>query len=322
MKAAVRSKYGSSEVLSLKEISKPSPKDDEVLIRVYAASVNRSDNHVLTGRPFIMRLFTGLFKPKLAVTGSDFAGQIEATGKNVRLFKIGERVMGFGGAFGCGSHAQYILVPELKATRAMVTMPGNLNYEQAAACTEGAVYAAMQVLGSKPQAGQKAMVYGASGAIGSAYVQFFKSYGVNVTAVCRMEQAALMRSLGAEKVIDYTKQDFTKGDERYDLIFDSVGKTSFVKCKKLMKKNGIFGSSNGAINFLWILVTPLFGGKKVVFHFSVRVREALEFIKGLVEKGKFIPVIDRTYPLDKIGEAFTYVASGQKIGNVIIKMDT
>ena len=130
-----------------------------------------------------------------------------------------------------------------------------------------------------------------------------------------------MRSLGAVKVIDYTKQDFTIDDERYDMIFDAVGKTSFVKCKKLMKKNGIFGASNGAINFLWILVTPLLGGKKVVFYFSPRIKEALKFIKGLAEKGKFVPVIDRTYPLDKIAEAFTYVASGQKIGNVIIKMD-
>lgn len=203
----------------------------------------------------------------------------------------------------------------------MVTMPDNLSYEQAAACIEGAVYAAMQVLGSKPQPGQNAMVYGASGAIGTAYVQFFKSLGVSVTAVCRMEQAALMRSLGAKKIIDYAKQDFTKDDERYDMIFDAVGKTTFVKCKKLLKKNGIFGSSNGLINFFWILVTPMFGGKKVVFHFSTRISQALEFTKDLIESGKFVPVIDRTYPLEKIAEAFTYVASGQKIGNVIIRMD-
>ena len=143
---------------------------------------NRSDNHVLTGRPFIMRLFTGLFKPKLAVTGTDFTGEIEAIGNNVRSFKIADKIMGFGGAFGCGSHAQYLLLPELKATRAMLTMPDNLNYEQAAACLEGAVYAAIQVLGSKPQAGQKAMVYGASGAIGFTYVNSSNHYGVSVTA--------------------------------------------------------------------------------------------------------------------------------------------
>jgi NADPH:quinone reductase-like Zn-dependent oxidoreductase len=321
MKAAVRTKYGLPGDLAIKELDIPTPKDDEVLIRVHATTVNRSDCHVLSGKPFFMRLFTGLLKPRASIIGTDFTGEIAATGSAVQSFKVGDKIMGFGGAFTCGSHAQYFLLPELKATRAMVTMPANLNYEQAAGCLEGAVYASMQVLGSNPQAGQKAMVYGASGAIGCAYVQFFKSYGVSVTAVCRMEQAALMRSLGAEKIIDYTKQDFTKDDERYDMIFDAVGKTTFVKCKKLMKKNGIFGSSSGMINFLWILVTPLFGGKKVVFHFSIRIKEALEFIKGLVEEGKFVPVIDRTYPLDKIAEAFTYVASGQKIGNVIIKMD-
>jgi NADPH:quinone reductase-like Zn-dependent oxidoreductase len=321
MKAAVRTKYGLPGDLAIKELDIPTPKDNEVLIRVHATTANRTDCHVLSGKPFFMRFFTGLFRPRHSIIGSDFTGEIAAVGSAVQSFKVGDKVMGFGGALTCGSHAQYFLMPELKATRAMVTMPANLNYEQAAACLEGAVWAAMQVLGSKPQAGQKAMVYGASGAIGCAYVQFFKSYGVSVTAVCRIEQAALMRSLGAEKIIDYTKEDFTKDDERYDMIFDAVGKTTFVKCKKLMKKSGIFGSSNGMINFLWILVTPLFGGKKVVFHFSVKIREALAFTKGLIEKGEFVPVIDRTYPLEKIAEAFTYVASGQKIGNVIIKMD-
>ena len=321
MKAAVRSKYGLPGDLTIKELDIPTPEDDEVLIRVHATTVNRSDCHVLSGKPFFMRFFTGLFKPRASIIGSDFTGEIAATGSAVQSFKVGDKIMGFGGGLGCGSHAQYFLLPELKAIKTMVMMPSNVNYEQAAACLEGAVYAAIQVIGSTPLAGQKAMVYGASGAIGSAYVQFFKSFGVSVTAVCKMEQAPLMRSLGAEKIIDYTKQDFTKDDERYDMIFDAVGKTSFITCKKLMKKHGIFGSSGGLINFLWILVTPLFGGKKVVFHFSTRIREALEFIKGLIEKGKFSPVIDRKYPLEKIAEAYSYVASGQKIGNVIITMN-
>ncbi|MDP9230796.1 MAG: NAD(P)-dependent alcohol dehydrogenase [Bacteroidota bacterium] len=321
MKAAFRSKYVPPGDLSIKELDIPTPKNDEVLIRVHASTVNRSDCHVLSGKPFVMRFFTGLLKPRASIIGTDFTGEIAAVGSSVKSFKAGDKIMGFSGAFGCGAHAQYFVLPETKANKMIVSLPANLNYDEAAACLEGAVYAAMQILGSKPQAGQKAMVYGASGAIGSAYIQFFKSYGVSVTAVCRMEQAALMRSLGAEKIIDYTKQDFTKDDERYDMIFDAVGKTSFVKCKKLMKKNGIFGSSNGMINFLWILVTPLFGGKKVVFHFSNKINEALEFIKGLIEKGKFVAVIDRKYPLDKIAEAFTYVGTGQKIGNVIITMD-
>src|SRR6266487_6943300 len=173
MKTEFRTTYGSSEVLSIKDVEIPAPKENELLIRVFATTVNRSDCHVLSGKPFVMRLFTGLFKPRASIIGTDFTGEIAATGSAVQSFKVGDKIMGFGGAFSCGSHAQYFLLPELKATRAMVTMPANLDYEQAAACLEGAVYAAMQVLGSKPQAGQKAMVYGASGAIGSAYVQFF-----------------------------------------------------------------------------------------------------------------------------------------------------
>src|SRR6266498_2566623 len=321
MKAAVRSKYGSGEVLSVQEIDKPTPKDNEVLIRVYAASVNRTDNHVLTGRPFIMRLFTGLFKPKLAVTGSDFAGQVEATGPTVTSFKVGDKVMGFGGAFGCGSHTQYFTLPEGKATKMMITMPPSITYDEAAACLEGAFYAAAQINPLKPKPGQKALVYGATGAIGSSYVQFLRYYGVYITAVCSSEQTELIRSLGADKVIDYKTDDFTKESEQYDFVFDAVGKSSFVKCKRLLKKNGIYTSSNGLINLFWMLITPLLGGKKVVFSPPKNIKAGLNFIKDLIEKGSFKPVIDRKYPIDKIAEAFKYVATGQKIGNVIITMD-
>jgi len=316
MKAAVRSKYGLPGVLSIQEIAKPTPKEDEVLIRVHAASVNRSDNHVLTGRPFLMRLFTGLFKPKLAVTGSDFAGQVEATGPGVKSFKAGDKVMGFGGGFGIGSHAQYVTIRE---TKRIVLMPDNINYEQAAGCLEGAYYAAMGILQVKPTAGQKALVYGATGAIGSAYVQFFKYYGTYVTAVCGGENRELVRSWGADKIIDYKTEDFTKDEEQYDFVFDAVGKTSFVKCKRLLKKKGIFASSGGAENLFLVLITPLLGGKKVLF--PKNNKGIIDLIKDLIEKGSFKPVIDRTYPIEKIVEAFTYVATGQKIGNVIVTMD-
>jgi len=321
MKAAVRSKYGSAEVLSIKEVEKTSPKENDILIRVYAATVNRSDCHLLTGKPLLMRLFTGLFKPKLSITGTDFAGQIEATGKNVTAFKVGDKVMGFGGGFlGIESHAQYLVMPETKATKAMVNIPDNLTYEEAAACLEGAFYAAgVTMLDLK--AGQKALVYGATGAIGSSYVQFLKFYGVYITAVCRGEHSELVKSLGADKVIDYIKNDFTKDDERYDFVLDAVGKSSFVKCKRLLKENGIYMSSGGAENLLWLPLTSLLGGKKVVFK-SLKISEGLSFIKELIEKGSFKPVIDKKYPLDKIAEAFQYVMTGQKIGNVIIAMDS
>ncbi|HEV8285771.1 MAG TPA: NAD(P)-dependent alcohol dehydrogenase [Chitinophagaceae bacterium] len=321
MKAAVRSRYGLPGDLSIKELEIPTPKGDEVLIRIHATTVNRSDCHVLSGRPFFMRLFTGLFKPRSSIIGTDFAGEIAATGSAVRSFQTGDKIMGFGGGFGCGSHAQYFTLPETRAIKVMVPMPGNLTYNQAAACLEGAFYAASVFMGLKPTAGQKALVYGATGAIGSSYVQFLKNYGVYITAVCWNENAELVRSLGADKIIDFKKEDFTKDNERYDFVFDAVGKSSFFKCKKLLKKKGVYTSSGGAINLLLIFITPLFGGRKVVFPPPKSIKAGLDFIKGLVENGKFKPVIDRKYPLEKIAEAYTYVASGQKIGNVIITMD-
>lgn len=320
MKTEFRKTYGSSEVLSIKDVEIPVPKENEVLIRVFATTVNRSDCHVLTGKPFFMRLFTGLVKPKSPVTGCDFAGQVEAIGKDVRSFKVGDKVMGFGGVFGCGSHAEYFVLAENKMQKASVTISGNSNYVEAAACCEGAFYAAIGIKHLKPVAGQKALVYGATGAIGSAHLQFLKFYGLHVTAVCRGEHAALVKSLGADKVIDYTVEDFTKDNEQYDFVFDSVGKSSFLKCKRLMKKNGIFTSSGGFENIFWALVTPPLGGKKVAF-IPLKSEGVMSFIKDLVEKGKFKPLIDRTYSLDQIAEAYEYVMTGQKVGNVVISMN-
>jgi NADPH:quinone reductase-like Zn-dependent oxidoreductase len=320
MKVAFRTKYGLREVISIKEVEIPVPNDDEVLVKVYAASVNRSDCHILTGKPLLMRLFTGLFKPNLSTTGTDFAGRVEAAGKNVTAFKPGDRLMGFsGGLLGIASHGQYMLLTETRAKKITVSIPGNLKYEEAAACMEGAFYAAGNTF-LDLQPGQKVLVYGATGAIGSAYIQLLKYFGLYVTAVCRGEHEALVRSLGADKVIDYTKTDFTKDNERYDFVFDAVGKSSFMKCKPLLKKKGIYTSAGGAENLLLIFITPLFGGKKVVFKPVRNIKTGLGFIRKLVEEGKFRAVIDSTYPLDKIADAFTYVASGQKIGNVILTM--
>jgi NADPH:quinone reductase-like Zn-dependent oxidoreductase len=321
MKAAVRSKYGIPGDLTIKELEIPTPKEDEVLIKVHATTVNRTDCHVLSGKPFFMRLFTGLFKPKLSIIGSDFAGQVEAVGSSVKSFKAGDRIMGFGGVMGCGSHAQYFTLSERNAIEAMIMMPANITYEAAAACLEGAFYAGSGILQLKPKAGTKAMVYGATGAIGTAYVQFFKYYGVYVTAVCGRENNALIRSLGADRIIDYKTEDFTKDTERYDYVFDAVGKSNFTQCKPLLKKDGLFNSSAGLVNIILAIITPIFGGKKVIFRPPKDVKGTLSFIRDLYEKGRFKPVIDRKYPLDKIAEAFTYVASGQKIGNVVITMD-
>jgi len=316
MKAAVRSKYGTAEVLSIEEVEKPTPNDNEMLVRVYAATVNRTDCHILWGKPFIMRLFTGLFKPRIATTGTDFAGQIEATGKNVTSFKTGDRVIGFD-FWGLRSHAHYLAIQEAKA----IIIPGNITYEEAAACVEGAFYALSVINKISPKAGQKALVIGATGAIGSSYVQFLKFYGTSITAVCSSENSELVKTLGADKIIDYKTEDFTKDSNEYDFVFDAVGKSTFSQCKPLLKKKGIYSSSGGSQNIFLPLITQLLGGKKVVFAPPKNLKASLSFIKDLVEKGSFRPVIDRKYPIDKIAEAYEYVATGQKTGNVIITMD-
>ena len=231
MKAAVRSKYGLSEVLSIQEVATPTPKENEVLVKVYATTVNKSDYHVLTGKPLFMRLITGLFKPTLSITGSDFAGQIEAIGKNVKSFKVGDRVMGFVD-MGLKSHAQYLALPEKK----IILTPVHANYDSAVACIEGAFYALSAITKMKPVAGQTALVIGATGAIGSSFVQFLKYYGVSITAVCGSENSELVKTLGADKIIDYKTEDFTKDNGKYDLVFDAVGKYGFVEMQISFKR--------------------------------------------------------------------------------------
>jgi NADPH:quinone reductase-like Zn-dependent oxidoreductase len=315
MKAAIRTQYGSQKVLNIKEVETPTPRDKEILIRVYAATVNRTDCAILWGKPFLMRFFTGLFKPKLKITGTDFAGKIEAIGKNVSNFKVGDRVWGFKG-FGIGSHAPYISISE---DSPIIFIPDKITYDQAAACAEGAYYALDAVNMVNPKTGQKALVNGATGAIGSAMVQFLKFYGVYLTAVCSGDNSELVKSLGADKIINFNADDFTKDIEKYDFVFDAVAKSTFDKCKPLLKEKGIYTSSEP--NLFQVLITTILGGKKVMFRPPKNIKAGLTFIKELLENGNFRPVIDRKYPIDKIAEAYKYVASGEKIGNVIITMD-
>jgi NADPH:quinone reductase-like Zn-dependent oxidoreductase len=318
MKASIFSKYGSPDVLSIKEIEIPTPKDNEVLVRVYATTVNRTDWAILLGKPFISRVFTGLFKPRLPVTGTDFAGKIEAIGKNVTSFRVGDRVMGFG-PMGLKSHAQYLTIPE---TKIITTIPDNITYDQAAASLEGAIYAlSSMIYNANPKAGQRVLVNGASGAIGSAAVQFLKYLGVHVTAVCNTKNLELVKSLGADRVIDYSTKDFTKDDHKYNFIFDTVGKSSFGKCKPLLLPGGMYVPSDQGPNWenLYLpLTTAMIGDKKVIPPIPRNIRRSLSLIKELTEQGKFKPVIDRKYPLEKIAEAYQYVATGQKTGNVVV----
>lgn len=320
MKAVFRSKYGSPDVLSIRETEKPVPKENELLIRVYASTVNRTDCGILWAKPFVMRFFTGLFRPKLHTTGTDFAGMVEAVGKNVTNFKTGDRVWGFNDQ-GLSSHAEYLTIP---ADQPIMAIPSGVSYFQAAACPEAAHYAINFLNKIKLKPGQRALVNGATGGIGSALVQFLKFHQIHVTAVCKSENFDVVQSFGADKLIDYTKNDFTQSDETYDFVLDAVGKSSFYKCKRLLKKNGIYISSElgpHSQNLYLPLITFITGGKKVIFPFPSNIKRSMEFIKDLIEKGKFKPLIDREYTIENITEAYTYVASGQKIGNVIINLN-
>ena len=320
MKAAVYEKYGSPSVLKIKIVEKPTPKDNEVLIRVYATTVNRTDCAMLRAEPFIMRFFTGLLKPNKSILGTDFAGKIEAVGKGVESLKIGDKVFGFDDS-GLSSHAQYMTLSEYKA---LTTIPNNISYEQAAASMEGAHYAYNFINKVNLKSGQKVLVNGATGAIGSAAVQLLKYFGANVTAVCNTKNIELVKSIGANKVIDYTKEDFTKNNEKYNFIFDTVGKSSFTKCKPLLQSGGVYISSelgSMAQNPFFALITPIIGNKKVIFPIPTDCRRSVLFIKKLSEEGKFKAVIDRKYSLEEIAEAYRYVEKGQKTGNVVITLE-
>ncbi len=322
MRAVIYTKYGSPDVLQLKEIPKPVPGDNEVLIRVHATTVNRTDYATIRAIPFFARLFTGLFAPKKQTPGTEFAGIIEAVGKKVSSLELGDKVFGFSDQ-SSGSHAQYMTILEDKA----ITIPDNITYEQAAASIEGAHYAYNAVNKVDLRKGQKVLVNGATGAIGSAAVQLLKYFDINVTAVCATKNVELVKSLGASKVIDYTKEDFTKDDQKYNFVFDAVGKSSFFKCKRLLKSGGIYISSDlgyMAQNIFLPLITPiikpLIGNKITIFPIPVDIGKSLLLIKKLIEEGKFKSVIDRKYSLEQIVEAYRYVGKGQKTGNVVITL--
>ena len=326
MRAAVYTSYGPPDVVRIAEMDKPTPKDNQVLVKVHATTVNRTDSGFRAGKPFIVRLFIGLIRPKVTVLGNEFAGEVEAVGRAGMSFAVGDRVFGYSGlehGSRFGAHAEYLAMPE---DGSLATMPANLTYEQAAPSTEGAHYALTMIRTAKIQRGHDVLVYGATGAIGSAAVQLLKSLGAQVTAVCGTEHLELVRGLGADRVIDYTAQDFTKDDQRYDVVLDAVGKSSFFRCRRLLKPGGIYLSSDGGPlnqNLVLVLISPLVGvvgGKKVLFRVPRDDQEMVRYFKELLESGAFKPLIDRRYRLDQIVEAYRYVETGQKIGNVVISV--
>lgn len=316
MKAAVRSSYGAPDVVRIVDVERPSIKNDELLVKIHATTVNRTDCAYRSAKPFVNRLFTGLFKPKWAILGTEFAGEVAAVGTAVTSFAVGDRVFGFIEQGGC--HAEFVSIPE---SGSLALMPTDLTYDLVAPSTEGSHYALTSIKGAKVRARQDVLVNGGTGGIGSAAVQLLKAVGANVTAVCGPTHVELVRGLGADRVIDNVAEDFTKDDQTYDVVLDSVGKSSFTQCRRLLKPRGIFVSSElgrGGSNVFWTLVTPLLRGKKVKFPIPKQTAETVNYFKDLMESGEFKPVIDRHYPLEQIVEAYAYVETGQKIGNVVI----
>jgi len=321
MKAIVYEKYGTPEVLQLQEVAKPTPKADEVLIKVAATTVTAADCIMRKGEPLWGRLILGLTKPRKRYTilGIEVAGQIEAIGQDVKRFKVGDQVFGFMG-FNPGAYAEYACLPEKGS---LAIKPTNKSFEESAAAVDGATTALFFLRDkAKIQRGQKVLIIGASGSIGTYAVQLAKLFDAEVTGVCSGKNIDLVKSLGADKVIDYTQEDFTKNDETYDIIFDTVGKSSFSHCKGSLTKNGCYLPTTKLINNFLAVWTKIIGGKKVITGMSVEKNEALVFLKELIEAEKLKIIIDKRYPLAQIADAHRYVEKGHKRGNVVIDVAT
>ncbi|MCU0847549.1 MAG: NAD(P)-dependent alcohol dehydrogenase [Spirochaetes bacterium] len=307
MKAIVYTEYGPLEVLKLKEVDKPVPRDNEILVRVFAATVTSGATFIRSGRypdsrlfTFFLRLMSGIRKPGKTILGYELAGIIESTGKDVKLFREGDRVFGTTTGLRFGSYAEYVCLPEKWKAGAVAVMPANMSYGEAAAIPVGGMTALYLLRKGDVRSGQKVLVYGASGSVGTYAVQLAKYYGAEVTGVCSTANLELVKSLGADRVIDYTKEDFTLSGETYDVIFDAVGRSPYSRCKKSLNKKGTYLS----------IKSP-----------TVEKTENLVFLKELAEAGKIKPVIDKCYPLEKTAEAHGYVDRGHKKGNVVINVE-
>ncbi len=326
MKAIVCTKYGPPEVLQIKEVEKPVPKNNEILVKVFATTVSAADSRV---RSFTVplsfwlpaRLALGLTKPRKAVLGMDFAGEVEAVGKDVKNYNIGDPVFGLMGER-FGGYAQYLCLSEDWKGVGVAGKPDNLSFEESAAVPFGGLTALYFLREAKIQEGQKVLINGASGSVGTYSVQLAKYYGAEVTAVCSTEKLEMVKSLGADNVINYTKEDFTTGDGIYDVIFDVAGKASFSGCIKSLTKNGTLLHAVAApavnIRMKWTSITT---GRKMIGGGPDPNAEDLMFLRDLIESGKIKPIIDRSYPMEQIVEAHRYVDKGHKKGNVIITVE-
>jgi len=314
MRAVVHDRYGPPEVLRLEDVPRPVPKDDEVLVKVRATSVTRTDCGFRGAEPFFARIFTGLLRPKRRIPGLELAGEVEAVGADVSDFEVGDEVFGIRG----GANAEYVCVRE---SGVLARKPAGMSYEEAAAVCDGALLALSCLKPMSELRGKNVVIYGASGSIGTAAVQLAKHFGAHVTAVCNTKNVELVRSLGADVVVDYQQEDFTKNGETYDVIFDAVGKHSFRRSRHSLKRGGIFITTD--LGFMWhaplvALATRWIGDKRAAIGIGRYRKEDVLLLKELIEAGKYRAVIDRRYPLEQVVEATKYVETQQKTGNVVL----
>jgi NADPH:quinone reductase-like Zn-dependent oxidoreductase len=316
MRAAVRTVYGPPEVVRISEVPAPVVGPGEVLVRVYATAVNRTDCGIRAGKPFFIRVLTGLARPRARILGTEFAGVVESVGPRVTRFVAADRVFGYSRQF--GAHAELLSISE---DGLVATIPDGLSFEEVAPSTEGAHYALSIIRKADISRGQDVLVNGATGAIGSAAVQLLADLGVRVTAVCGAAQVELVRGLGADRVIDHEAMDFTREDHLYDVVFDAVGKSSFGRCRAVLKPRGLYLTTDlgpWAQNVVLPALTRLARGRRVMVPTPIENQEIVESLRERLASGRFRPLVDRSYPLEQIVDAYRYVETGQKLGNVVI----
>ncbi|HEX4657291.1 MAG TPA: NAD(P)-dependent alcohol dehydrogenase [Streptosporangiaceae bacterium] len=318
MRAVVCDRYGPPDVLRLEDVARPVPREHEVLIKIHATTVNRSDCGMRDADPFFARVFTGLLRPRRRILGSEVAGVVEAAGAAVTEFKAGDQVFGVN-AWRFGAHAEFVCMRE---SAALAHMPAGMSFVEAAAVCDGMILALGCLRRADLRKGRTILVYGASGSIGTAAVQLARHFDADVTAVCNTKNLEIVRSLGADHVIDYTREDFTKNGQAYDVIFDAVGKRSFTDCRASLKPGGMFLATDHLHNLMLAWWTSRIGSRKVVFPIPPRyTKQDVLFLKQLIEAGEYRAVIDRCYPLDDVVDATRYVETKQKTGNVVLTVD-
>jgi NADPH:quinone reductase-like Zn-dependent oxidoreductase len=317
MRAVVQDRYGPPEVLRVEEVERPVPGDDQVLVRIHASTVTQTDTHARAARPFFWRFFAGLRRPKWRTLGVEFAGAVEAIGADVSGFAVGDRV--FGSAPGFGAHAEFIC---LRESAPLAHIPAGMSFEEAAAVSDGGAQALAAMRDADVREGRRIVIYGASGACGTAAVQLARHLGAHVTAVCTAKNVDLVRSLGADEVVDYTQEDFRKNGGEYDAIIDAVGKYTFLRARRALRPGGIYAPTDlGPFmleTVLMAVATRWVGSKRVKFGIARTHKDDIVYLKELIEAGRYRPVIDRTYPLEQVIEAHRYVETWQKTGNVVL----